>query len=98
MIIHYVEEFSDLKFTPLWDGVQAIVNFGDYELSIVKHSGSYGASNGLYEIGVTKDNEMVELPGITLADDTVKGHLTEEDVSVIIKKMYTLTGNEGVQI
>lgn len=90
--------FNDLEFRPLFDGVQAIVDYGDYELSIVRHSGSYGGRNGLYEIAVFKEGEQVELAGVTMEGDTIKGYLTEENVNGIMLKMNTLTGIDGVQV
>jgi hypothetical protein len=79
-------------------GVQAIVNFGKYELSIVNNEASYGNKQGLFEIAVFKDGEQTELPGITQPGDTVKGFLTSEEVDAILTKMYTITGKEGKQI
>ena len=80
-------------------GKQALVNFGnEYQLSVVSHESSYGGNRGLYEIGVFKNNNMVEMPGITEEGDTVKGFLTESDVDVIIKKMHMATGAEPTQI
>jgi len=84
-------KFEDIKFGKLYDGKQAVIPFGDYELSIVSHSSSYGGKDGLYEIAVFKDVDQVELPGITEAGDTVKGFLTEAGVMSIIKKMMTIT-------
>ena len=40
----------------------------------------------------------VELPGITEPGDTVKGWLTLEDVSVICKKLMSITGVEPVKV
>ncbi len=80
-------QFADLKFEPLYDGVQAMIPIGPYELSIVKHKMSYGGKMGLYEIAVMKDNEQIELRGITEPNDTVKGFLKEEDVLKIIDQM-----------
>ena len=86
-------KFSDLKFNEFLDGVQSIVDFGAYELSIVKHSSSYGGKQGLYEIGVfDKLAGMVSLPGITEDGDSVKGYLTEDDVSSIMKKLAMIEG------
>ena len=87
-------KFEDIKFVSLYDGKSAVIPFGDYELSIVSHSSSYGGKQGLYEIAVfkTDSNDQVELPGITEAGDTVKGFLTEAGVMNIIKKMQTLCG------
>jgi hypothetical protein len=48
---------------------------------------SYGGKMGLYEIAVMKDNEQIELRGITEPNDTVKGFLKEEDVLKIIDQM-----------
>ena len=84
-------KMNDLKFEKYLDGVQAVVGYGEYELSIVCHSSSYGGKMGLYEIGVFKGNDMVELPGITEEGDTVKGFLTEEGVEAIMTKMHSIT-------
>jgi hypothetical protein len=54
--------------------------------------------NGLYEIGVFKGDDMVELPGITEDGDTVKGFLTEESVSGIMTKMISISGSDGIQV
>jgi hypothetical protein len=93
-----MKNFSDIKFNKIDfapNGVQAFVNFGKYKLSIVKHDWSYGGKKGLYEIGVFgTDGNMVELPGVTHEGDTVKGFMTEDDVMITIKKMFTLTATE----
>ena len=90
-----MKTFADIPFkeTTMPKGVQALLLFGgDYELSIVKNEASYGNAKGLYEIAVFKDNDQVELPGITKEGDTVKGYLTEDEVVGIIKKMHLITG------
>jgi len=79
-------------------GEQVILDFGRWELSIVRNEASYGHQQNLWEVGVFKDGSMVEAPGITEAGDTIKGWLTENDIDVIIKKMVTMTGNEPIQI
>jgi len=84
--------------TEMPKGIQAILDFGKYELSIVQNESSYGNKQGLYEIAVFKDNEQCELPGVTEPGDTVKGFLTESDVDCIIKKLYSITGVEPKQI
>ena len=90
----------DMEMTISPMGVRALVEFGEYELSIICNEGSYGGKNGgtLYEIGVFKGNGMVELPGITEPGDQVKGWLTESAVDAILTKMYTITGTEGKQV
>ena len=92
-----MEKFDDLQFVKFLDGVSATATYGEYELSVARHSGSYGNSNGLYEIAVFKGNDMVELPGITEEGDTVKGFLTEENVTGIMKKMISITASQGEQ-
>ena len=79
-------------------GHQAVLSFGDYELSIISGDGAYGTKNAPFEIAVFKNGNMVEMPGITEADDTVKGWLTKSEVDAIIKKMYLLTGTTPRQI
>ena len=81
------------------NGVQAIVKFGPhYELSIIKSDFSYGGSQGLYEIAVFLDKEMIELPGVTQPGDTVKGYLSEDNVNDIIESMAQLTKRDPQQI
>lgn len=92
-------KFEDIKFvdTDVPKGIQALVPFGEYELSIVKNDVSYGGKSGLYEIGVFKfvdgeANTLIEMPGITEPGDTVKGFLTEDGVMAIMKKMHFIAG------
>ena len=93
-------KFKDIKFTKqkMPSGIQAMLNFGDYDLSIVKSDFSYGGKSGLYEIAVFKGNGQVEMPGITEAGDTVKGFLGEDEVEAIIKKMHLVSGADPEQI
>lgn len=86
--------FEDVKmdYNEMLNGVTGRVNYGDYELSIVKHAHSYGGNRGLYEIAVYKGDNQIELPGITETNDTVKGWLTEQEVDGIMIKMYTISG------
>lgn len=79
-------------------GVQIILDFGKYELSIIKNTTSYGNTKGLWEIGVFENGNMTELPGVTNPGDTIKGFLTENEVSSIIKKMYSITGVQPTQV
>jgi len=79
-------------------GIQLVLDFKKYELSVVKHDGSYGGTQGLFEIMVSDASGGVELPGITEPGDTVKGWLTLEDVSIICKKLISITGVEPVKV
>ena len=92
-------KFSDIKFerTKSPNGVQALLDYGMYELSIVCNEASYGHKSGLFEIAVFQGENMVELPGITEPGDTVKGYLTESDVEVILKKMFLISAKGPVQ-
>jgi hypothetical protein len=89
--------------TTVPNGIQVVLDFDKYHLSIVQSDFSYGGTRGLYEIGVfaAQDgvaSDMVKLPGITAEYDTIKGFLTEADVDAIIKKMYTITKKDPVQV
>lgn len=79
-------------------GVQGVVEYGPYELSIVSHKYSYGGDKGLYEIAVIKDGEFTEMPGITTEGDAVKGFLTESGVNSIMIKMHMATGETPKQV
>jgi hypothetical protein len=79
-------------------GIQLVLDFKQYELSVVKHDASYGGTQGLFEIMVRDSSGGVELPGITEPGDTVKGWLTLEDVSGICKKLISITGVEPVKV
>lgn len=93
-------KFEDviMDYNEQLQGVQGIVKYGPYELSIVSHKYSYGGGNGLYEIGVFGEDGMAELPGITYPGDTVKGYLTAAQVNAIMMKMMTITGESGKNV
>ena len=92
-----LKDFQLLE-TDVPKGVQAVLDFGKYELSIVRNVFSYGGKQGLYEIAVFEDARQIELPGVTNEGDIVKGWLTEADVDVILKKMYLITGTIPRQV
>jgi len=93
-------KFKDIKFnkTEMPSGIQAMLNFGDYDLSIVKSDFSYGGKSGLYEIAVFSGNDQIEMPGITEQGDTVKGFLSEDEVVGIVKKMHLISGADPVAV
>ena len=81
-------KFSDLQFNTLFDGVQSIVSFSNgYGASIVRHKHSYGETEGLYELAVTKNNKITYDNPIT---DDVVGYLTEEDVESYLNQIEAL--------
>ena len=92
-----LKDFQLLE-TDVPKGVQAVLQFDNYELSIINNEASYGNKQGLFEIAVFKDGEQCELPGVTNPGDTVKGWLTSSEVDAIISKMYFLTGTTPRQI
>jgi len=68
---------------------QKIVRFGsDYKLSIVDEVNQ----KDKFELAVFYKERMVEMPGITNPGDTVTRFRTASDVQMIMKKMYTITG------
>ena len=82
-------------------GRQIVLYFSKYHLSIIDDG--YGREKGLFEIGVFKASdgvasEMMYVPGITDDGDTVKGHLTEDEVNVIIRKMTSITRTNPKQV
>jgi len=82
--------FQDIRFQKhptLPDGIQAILDFGKLQLSIVRTKYSYGGDKGLYEAGLLSDEGMLYLKGIWHHNDTVQGWLTESDVEVLIDKV-----------
>ena len=93
-------KFKEIKFnkTDIPNGIQAMIDFGDYNLSIVKSDFSYGGKSGLYEIAVFGGDNQIEMPGITEEGDTVKGFLNEGEVEGIIKKMHLVTGKDPVNL
>ena len=72
---------------------QKIVNFGpDYKLSIVDEVNQ----ENKFELAVFYKENMVSLPGITDNGDTVTRFRTIADVQMIMKKMYSITGEMPV--
>lgn len=92
--------FEDLEFekTQHPNGIQALVEFGPYELSVIQSDISYGGKSGLYEIGVFFGGELTELPGITVEGDCVNGYLTKSAVTAIMQKLYLITAKNPVNI
>lgn len=94
-----LKSFEMIAKSDIPGGYQCILEYGDdTQLSIIKGTGAYGGEQGLYEIGVFKNGDLAEMPGITWDGDTVKGYLTEKDVDAIIKKMYLVTGKTPSQV
>ena len=99
MAVLELSSFKMIEKADILGDYQCVLAFGDeYELSIISGQGAYSTEAAPYEIAVIKHGDLVEMPGITNEDDTVKGYLTEADVSDIIKKMFLITGKTPRQI
>ena len=90
-------KFSDLEFKqhphiPGNNAVQALKFFSNgYGVSIVRFPGSYGYSQGLYEVAVIEGTDKeYELCYDTPITDDVLGHLDEQDVENIINEVAAL--------
>ena len=86
-------KFDDISETHGEGAIQAYVELGNgFDVSVVKHKGSYGSEKGLYEIGVF-DNQRIGMN--SMCDpldwgDTVKGWLTPKDVETELKLIKEL--------
>lgn len=58
-----------------------------YGASVVSHTFSYGGSQGLYEIAVLKEDDITYDTPIT---SDVVGHLTEDEVTEVLKQIQQL--------
>ena len=90
-------KFTDLQFKSLpshfgEDGIQALQFFeNNYGVSVVRHVGSYGYSEGLYEVAVLKGSvDDYELCYDTPITDDVMGHRDEQDIENIIEEVKSL--------
>jgi len=72
---------------------QKIVRFGpDYKLSIVDEVNH----TDKFELAVFYKENMVSMPGITDNGDTVTRFRTVADIQLVMKKMYSITGEMPV--
>jgi len=81
-------KFDDISETHGEGAIQAYVELKNgFDVSVIKHQGSWGNEKGLYEVGCFFNNHMVDP-----ADwgDTVKGYLTPEDVEQELKLIKAL--------
>lgn len=88
-----MKTFNDLPFesidTEFLVGKKARMTFDNgYGVSVVRHNMSYGGRDGLYEMAVLYDNDIhYDNP---VAGGDVIGHLTEEEVTDLMKKVQEL--------
>lgn len=86
--------FQDLEFIELKDlfynGVQCRIQFDNgYGASVVRHNFSYGGKEGLYELAVLGEDGKLHYDN-PVANGDVKGYLTEEDVTDLLKQIQDL--------
>ena len=99
MAILELSSFEMIEKVDVPGQYQCVLDFDDnVQLSIVSGKGAYSRESAPYEIAVIKHGNLTHMPGITDVNFAVKGHLTEADVSAIIKKMYLITGKSPIQI
>lgn len=94
-----MKKFEDLFFEPVigymnYRGMWSKIFFDNgYGISVIKHSGSYGYDQGLYECAVLKGNEEdSDLCYDTHITDDVIGWCDEEEVTRIMKQIQELKG------
>lgn len=84
-------KFKDLEFKehPKYLGIAARVTFDNgYGASVVKHSHSYGADRGLFEIAVIGKNGQIDYT--TPITNDVLGNLSVNQVEYYLKKISEL--------
>ena len=82
-------EFEQINDAPFMVGKRTRIHFDNgYGVSVVSHTHSYGGRNGLYEVAVldSDDNLTYDTP---VTNDVI-GHLTEEDVTNVMKQVQEL--------
>lgn len=90
-----MKTFNDLEFGPHphGDGVQAILFFdNEYGVSVIQFSGSYTNDETEWELAVLKGSEdhYVICYSTEITDDVI-GHLSEDKVTEIMKKVQSLS-------
>lgn len=94
-----LQSFEMIEKVDIPGQYQCVLDFDDnVQLSIITGKYTYGGDQGLYEIAVFKDGDFAGLPGIIDVGEQVRGYLTADEVSLIIKKMYLLTGKTPEQV
>ena len=88
-----MKTFQDLSFESMDDffmvGKKARMHFDNgYGVSVVSHNYSYGGTQGLYEVAVLDSDDNLTYD--TSVTNDVIGHLTEEDVTNVMKQVQEL--------
>ena len=70
-------------------GIQKVYSFPNgYGASVIKHEGSYGGSDGLWELAVLKEEELCYDTSIT---NDVLGRLNDPEVDNYLRQIAQLT-------
>jgi hypothetical protein len=88
-----MKTFKDLEFVkldPFVRGIHCRIQFDNgYGASIVQHNLSYGGTEGLYELAVLDKNGDLHYDN-PVANGDVRGYLSEDDVTELIKEIQEL--------
>lgn len=75
-----------------FDGIQHLFEFNNgYAASVIKHSYSYGGRDGLWELALMRDNNLIyndEFPDVV-------GRLNDAEVDQMLKRISTLEHDEA---
>lgn len=83
-----MKTFDDLTFVPILNGTGAETNFPNgYGVSVVRHLGSYGGEDGLYELAVLEHEHVCYTTPVT---SDVEGWLTPEKVTQLMRQVQEL--------
>ena len=94
-----LHDFEMIEKADVPGGYQCVLDYGDEtHLSIISGTGAYGSEGAPYEVAVIKNGDFIQLPGIVGPDDDVRGHLTEDEVNAVMKKLYLITATIPEQV
>ena len=90
-----MKTFNDLEFKPhiTMNGVMSRIMFENgYGASVVRGEYTYGGDKGLYELAVLDSNG--DLTYDTPITNDVLGHLSEDDVTEVLKEIQSLPNEQ----
>ena len=80
--------YSPTEINEHYGGIQKTYEFDNgYGASVIRHQGSYGYAQGKWELAVLEGGELCYTSPIT---DDVIGHLSEDEVELILKQIEEL--------
>ena len=90
-----MKTFNDLEFKPHvnMNGIMSRIEFENgYGASVVRGAYTYGGDQGLYELAVLDSNG--DLTYDTPITNDVLGHLSEDDVTEVLKEIQLLPNEQ----